>query len=65
MGGGGGGSGFGRMTLEQYCADAGIDVQTAIERLTQAGISATRTTTIREIAEAAGIRPSAVGSLLE
>lgn len=66
-GGGGrgtGGSGFGRMTLQQYCADAGIDADAAIEKLRAAGITATRTTTIREIAETANIRPSAVPDLL-
>jgi uncharacterized membrane protein YgcG len=65
MGGGSGGAGFGRMTLEQYCQQTGIDTQAAIEKLRQAGIEATETTTIREIADAAGVRPSAVGSLLE
>ncbi|MDY0358099.1 MAG: DUF4405 domain-containing protein [Sedimentisphaerales bacterium] len=63
-GGGGGGSGFGRMTLEQYCADAGIDTDAAIEKLRATGVTATRTTTIREIADAANIRPSAVPDLL-
>lgn len=52
------------MTLQQYCADAGIDVDVAIEKLHQSGITATRTTTIREIAETANIRPSAVPDLL-
>lgn len=65
MGGGGGGSGFGRMTLEQYCTDAGIDADVAVEKLRTAGVTATRTTTIREIADAAGVHPSAVRSLLE
>ncbi len=65
MGGGGGGSGFGRMTLEQYCADAGIDADAGIEKLRAAGITATKTTTIREIADAAGVHPSAVRTLLE
>ena len=68
MGGGGqggGGSGFGRMTLEQYCTDAGIDADVAIEKLRTAGVTATRTTTIREIADAAGLHPSAVRGLLE
>ncbi len=66
-GGGGrgaGGSGFGRMTLQQYCTDAGIDTNAAIEKLRAAGITATRTTTIREIAETANVRPSAVPDLL-
>ena len=63
-GGGGGGSGFGRMTLEQYCADAGIDTDAAIEKLRTTGVTATRTTTIREIAETANVRPSAVPDLL-
>lgn len=63
-GGGGGGSGFGRMTLEQYCADAGIDTDAAIEKLRATGVTATRTTTIREIAETANVRPSAVPDLL-
>lgn len=63
--GGGGGSGFGRMTLEQYCADAGLDVDAAIEKLRVAGVAATRTMTIREIADAAGVHPSAIRTLLE
>jgi len=64
MGGGGSGAGFGRMTLAQYCEQAGIDANAAIEKLRGAGITATETTTIREIAETANIRPSAVGDLL-
>ncbi len=53
------------MTLEQYCTDAGIDADVAIEKLRTAGVTATRTTTIREIADAAGLHPSAVRGLLE
>jgi len=63
--GGGGGSGFGRMTLEQYCADAGIDADVAIAKLRAVGVTATKTITIREIADAAGVHPSAVRTLLE
>ena len=53
------------MTLELYCTDAGIETDAAIEKLHQAGITATRTTTIREIAEIANIRPSVVPDLLQ
>lgn len=64
-GDGGGGRGMGRMTLAQYCTDAGIETDTAIEKLRQAGLTATETTTLREIADSTNLHPSEVGTLLE
>lgn len=65
LGDGGGGRGFGRMTVKQYCDEAGIETETAIKKLQEAGLTATETTTIREIADAANVHPSAVRQLLE
>lgn len=65
LGGGGGGRGFGRMTLAQYCDQAGIETEAALEKLKQEGITATETTTIREIANATNLHPSAIRNLLE
>ena len=68
LGGGGGqrgGQGIGRMTLKEYCASTGIEVDAAIEKLRQAGLTATERQTFREIADGGGLHPSQVRQLLE
>ncbi len=63
--GGGGGRGLGRMTLAQYCDQAGIETETALNKLRQAGLTATETMTLRDIADSGNLHPSAVGDLLK
>jgi hypothetical protein len=63
--GGGGGSGFGRMTLKQYCEQAGLDVDAAVRKLAENGYRATPETTMRAIADSAGVRPSQVRAVIE
>jgi len=65
LGGGGGGRGMGRMTLAQYCTDAGIQTEIALDKLRQAGLTVTANMTLREIADSGNLHPSAVANLLE
>ena len=65
QGGGGGGSGFGRMTLRQYCEQAGLDVDTAVRKLSDSGYKASPESTMRAIADSAGVRPSQVRAVIE
>jgi hypothetical protein len=53
------------MTVSQYCDEAGLDKATALQRLQAAGFKASAETTMREIADAAGVHPSEVRSILE
>jgi hypothetical protein len=62
---GGGGSGFGRMTLKQYCDQAGLDVDAAVRKLKDSGYQASPDTTMRAIADSAGVRPSQVRAVIE
>jgi uncharacterized membrane protein YgcG len=62
---GGGGSGFGRMTLKQYCEQAGLDVDAAVRKLTDNGYKASPDTTMRAIADSAGVHPSQVRAVIE
>lgn len=61
----GGGPGFGRMTLSQYCSQAGLEVDDALTKLREAGLEATADTTIRDLADAKGVHPSEIRRLLE
>lgn len=63
--GGGGGSGFGRMTLKQYCDHAGLDVDAAVRKLKDSGYKASPETTMRAIADSAGVHPSQVRAVIE
>jgi hypothetical protein len=56
---------MGRMTLAQYCEQAGIETKTALDKLHQAGLTATETMTLREIADSGNLHPSAIAGLLE
>ncbi len=62
---GGGASGFGRLTLKQYCDQMGLDTIASVEMLKKAGFEATPEMTIRAITETAGAHPSAVRTALE
>ena len=53
------------MTLQEYCTSAGIEVDAAIEKLRQAGLKASASMTLREIADGANMHPSQVRQLLE
>jgi hypothetical protein len=64
-GGGGGGGGFGRLTLKQYCQQLGLDVDTAVRKLKDNGYKASPETTMRAIADSAGVHPSQVRAIIE
>jgi len=57
--------GIGQMTLKEYCSQMGLDVNKAVKKLQDAGFKAGPDTTIRGIADAAGVHPSQVRTLLE
>lgn len=53
----GAGAGWGRMTLQQVCDENNVDVDQAIERLHEKGITADPSLGIRALSSQAGIRP--------
>jgi len=63
--GGGSGSGFGRMTLKQFCAQLELETNAAIKTLNKLGFVATPDMTIRAIADSAGAHPSEVRIALD
>jgi uncharacterized membrane protein YgcG len=63
--GSGFGGGYGRMTLQDICLSENIDLQTALDRLTKAGIQAQPEQTLRQIANTSGKRPSEVFDLIK
>lgn len=63
--GGGAGSGFGRLTLKQYCDQMGLDTIASVEMLKKAGFEATPEMTIRAITETAGVHPGAIRIALQ
>ena len=64
-GAGDSGRGFGRMTLADYCQEMGLDIESAIEKLQEAGYEARRGMTIREIAGSAGVHPSQIRAVID
>lgn len=62
---GGPGRGFGQMTLKEYCGQMGLDVNTAVQKLQDAGFKAGPDMTLRGIADTAGVHPSQIRTLLE
>ncbi|HEV58439.1 MAG TPA: DUF4405 domain-containing protein [Phycisphaerales bacterium] len=60
----GSGQGLGRMTLEQVCAQEGYGLQEAINTLKQQGLEVTEKSSLREIADMAGVTPREVLGLL-
>lgn len=59
------GSGIGRMSLEKYCSQYGLDLNTALGILREKGVVVDKDTPIKEIAGALGLdSPRAIGSLL-
>jgi len=61
----GGGRGMGRLTLQQYCDQEGLDIQTAVERLQEQGLEAKPTMTIRDIAATGNLHPSVLRDVLQ
>lgn len=62
--GAGGMRGYGRMTVSDVAADAGITDAQALDRLRAAGIEADTTDRLRDIAARAGLRPGEVASVV-
>lgn len=60
----GGGTGIGRMTLKEFCASEGIDLDRARARLSKEGLTPDPSLTIRDLASRAGWHPSRVRDLL-
>ncbi len=54
------GSGIGRKTFAQMCAEAGVDPRAARERLKAAGIEADDDSTLRKLGEQKGLQPMQV-----
>lgn len=63
--GGGPGRGFGRMTLNQYCEQMDLNLDVAIKKLEQAGVTISAETTIRDIADSMDARPSEILDILQ
>ena len=64
QGPGGAGRGFGRMTLEEYCTEAGLDLSVAVRKLKDAGFEVEPNMTIRAMADSAGVHPSEIRTVL-
>ena len=62
---GGSGSGFGRMTLKQFCAQLELETNASIKTLNNLGFIASSDMTIRAIADSAGAHPSEVRTVLD
>ncbi len=57
--------GMGRKTLRQFCSDEGIQLSWAVSHLKTQGLSVRQTMTMRQIADAAGVHPSALRTMLQ
>ncbi len=55
----------GRMTLNSYCNQNGLDVNEAVKKLQDSGFKASPDMTIRSIADITGVHPSEIRTLLE
>jgi len=58
-----GAGGMGRKTLRQFCSDEGIELSWAVSHLKAQRLSVRETMTMRQIADAAGVHPSALRTL--
>lgn len=63
-GSGGAGAGFGRQTIEQLCAQHGVDVDTALSVLKAAGVNAARSDALRDLADQSGLRPRDIADMV-
>ncbi len=62
--GGGGGRGYGRMTLGELCSQEGMGLDQVLSRLAGLGINATESQTIRDLADQLHVNPYEVLPLL-
>ncbi len=60
----GGGGGMGRKTLRQFCADEGLELAVALERLRAAGLEADAQMTMRDIATQGNLHPPDLRKIL-
>ncbi|UCC99082.1 MAG: DUF4405 domain-containing protein [Phycisphaerales bacterium] len=60
-----GGFGMGQKTLQQFCADEGINLSWAINRLQSQGLTVRQAMTMREIADSIGLHPRELRGLLQ
>ncbi|MCC6488438.1 MAG: DUF4405 domain-containing protein [Candidatus Hydrogenedentes bacterium] len=60
-----GGTGMGRKTLRQVCADEGISLDTALQTLRSSGIQVEPDETMRDIAERSGKNPHELAALMK
>ena len=61
----GAGTGFGRMTVSELCERDEIDLAVAIQRLTEAGITASRASNLRGLANEQGMTPIEVVEIIK
>jgi hypothetical protein len=59
-----GGYGIGRLTLRQYCQQQDLALEQSLQKLRDQGFHAEPDMTLREIATAAGVHPSAMRDVL-
>ena len=57
--------GLGWMTLKEYCDQLGLDVNTTVKKLQDAGFKAGPDMTIRAIADTTGVHPSQIRTIIE
>lgn len=60
-----GGYGMGRLTLQEYCNQAGLDINTATQKLRNKAIQAEPDMLLRDIAHTAGVHASDIRDILE
>ena len=58
------GRGYGRMTLQELAQSQGIDAQQAVERLRAAGIAASPTDTVRDLASRSSRTPAEIAEIV-
>jgi len=56
---------FGQMTIRRYCEQMGMNETRALQNLQDAGFGASADTTLREIADTAGVHPSQIRRIIE
>jgi hypothetical protein len=59
------GAGIGQKSLSQFCAEQGIELSRAIAVLQGRGLKVTQAMTMRQIADAAGVHPRDLRTLLQ
>ena len=59
-----GGFGWGRLTLERFCANEGLDMESVAAKLRERGVEARETMTLRDLAWALKVTPGAVARMI-